>query len=184
MGRRSSRGQKRELTLPLLWFPRMTYRPPGPVDDDPELASMREAALEHWQPRAPVGWPLQAASLIVEVALTEYTDRLEGRAKWVTAAIFGIPLGLLTSKLTSGAERRRGERLGVTPTTSPEASCLPSFIEFSGLLLILRAAGWRRAEQGWPRNTASHVVAEIERRRSWNRAFALAKENEASASAQ
>jgi hypothetical protein len=167
--------------MPLLWFPRTTYRAPQALD--PEHAMMREAL---WEPRAPASWPVQAAFIVADAAAGAAAGRLEGRAPLATALIAGGAVGALAGKLLTAGERRRGERLGLTPATSPDprTSCLESFIQLGVWRLILRARGQREAPPRWSRVLAVRIIAEIERRRSWNRAFALARGNPQSPSAQ
>jgi hypothetical protein len=124
--------------------------------------------------RAPPAWPAELAFIAIGAAWTAAIQRFGLRA------LGWLPLMIAVAKaqivLRSEASRRAARRHRLTHLNAPRIKIQPSGL--IGTAAILAYALWRRLRRAppasplpWTLQAASRIIAAINERRSWRRAF-------------
>jgi hypothetical protein len=184
--------------MPLLWFPRLRYRPGGPPSDpalreiweDGRAAAGRSFSaakegprFEQWSGRERsaftaglrAGTHEPTAPLRFDIAVIFLTADalLQASARdRIGPTICLLPVGLSIGGLRTEFERRRARELGLAAETAPQPR-----VDWEQTLLTLlasvclRLAGIRVTNPTWQLTSARSVIGEIDRRRAWRHAL-------------
>ena len=186
--------------MPLLWFPRVRYRPVGPPEDPTlreawdlgraqqqagpscptpewgrrfERFSARERDAYWGGLRAGTAPPAAPISFRVEVALLAVEATIQAAtAERLPAVISGMPVILSIGKLRSELEHRCARELGLTSETAPQPR-IPWEWALLGLgrSVYLRLRGLKSAPPTWSLTFAQSLIRELDRRQAWRRAL-------------